>query len=64
MGRIKTQFVKRTSADLIVKHQERFNTDFEHNKVIIDQVTDVQSKKVRNIIAGYISRLVRNKKEF
>ncbi|MFT4309018.1 MAG: 30S ribosomal protein S17e [Candidatus Woesearchaeota archaeon] len=64
MGRIKTQFVKRTSNDLIKKHPERFNADFEHNKKTIAQVTDVQSKKVRNVIAGYIGRLVRNKKEY
>ena len=64
MGRIKTQFVKRTSNDLLEKHSDKFSKDFEHNKTVIMQVTDVQSKKVRNIIAGYIGRLVRNKKEF
>jgi small subunit ribosomal protein S17e len=64
MGRIKTQFIKRTSNDLLAKHADKFNTNFEHNKIVVGQVTDVQSKKVRNIIAGYLSRLVRNKKEF
>jgi len=64
MGRIKTQFIKRTSTDLMSKHSEKFTKDFEHNKTAVSQLTDVQSKKVRNVIAGYISRLVRNKKDF
>lgn len=64
MGRIKTQFIKRTSNDLLTRHSDKFTTDFEQNKIVVGQVTDVQSKKVRNIIAGYLSRLVRNRKDF
>ncbi len=64
MGRIKTQFIKRTSTDLMGKHSDKFTIDFEHNKIAVSQLTDVQSKKVRNVIAGYLSRLVRNKKDF
>ena len=64
MGRIKTQFIKITSTDLMTKHSDKFTIDFEHNKIAVSLLTDVQSKKVRNVIAGYLSRLVRNKKEF
>ena len=64
MGRIKTQFVKRTSQELLKKHETHFTADFEANKRAVDSLTDVSSKKVRNIVAGYITRLVRTKKEY
>lgn len=64
MGRIKTQFVKRTSLELLRKHEDQFGGEFEHNKRAVSALTDVQSKKVRNIVAGYITRLVQNKTEY
>ena len=64
MGRIKTQFVKRTSQELLKKHEGHFSADFEENKKAVGSLTDVSSKKVRNIVAGYITRLVRNKTEY
>ncbi len=64
MGRIKTQFVKRTSVELLKKHPDKFSENFDDNKKNVSLYTDVSSKKVRNIIAGYITRLVKTKKEF
>lgn len=64
MGRIKTQFIKRTSQELVRKHETLFGSEFEANKRTVASLTDVQSKKVRNIIAGYITRLVKNKTEY
>lgn len=63
MGRIKTQFIKRTSVELMKKHEDKFGKDFDDNKQVVGSYTNVESKKVRNIIAGYITRLVKNKKE-
>lgn len=64
MGRIKTQYVKRTSQDLLKKHEQHFSADFDANKKAVGALTDVSSKKVRNVVAGYITRLVRTKKEY
>ncbi len=64
MGRIKTQFVKRTSLELLKKHPDKFSKDFDENKKIVGSYSDVSSKKVKNIIAGYITRLVKTKKEY
>lgn len=62
MGRIKTMLIKRTSNTLIKKYSEKFTDSFDENKKIIDELTDVQSKKLRNVIAGYITRLMRKQK--
>lgn len=42
-------------------YPDEFTVDFETNKRLVEQYTDVESKKVRNRIAGYIVRLVRTR---
>ena len=59
MGRIKTQLVKRVTNDLIEQNPDKFKKDFVENKVIVDELADVPSKKLRNIIAGYATRLMK-----
>ena len=61
MGRIKTQMTKRISLKLFKDHKEEFKQDFEGNKEIVSRLADIPSKKIRNIIAGYITRLVKEK---
>jgi len=57
MGRIKTTFIKRKTKELLRKHEDKFTTDYEDNKKLTSQLTDVSSKKLRNTIAGYLTRL-------
>lgn len=57
MGRIKTAFIKRKTKELMKKHGDKFTKDFTENKKIADNLIKVTSKKLRNIIAGYLTRL-------
>ena len=57
MGRIKTSFVKHIGKDLYEKHADMFTTDFSKNKPIIRQFIIVKSKKMFNIICGYVTSL-------
>jgi small subunit ribosomal protein S17e len=57
MGRIKTQLIKRTTEDIVNKDSEDFTTDFNENKKILDSKLNISSKKMRNVIAGYVTRL-------
>ena len=59
MGRIKTQLIKRITLKLYEEHQDEFHTSFEENKAIVEGLVDSPSKKFRNLIAGYITRLKR-----
>ena len=59
MGRIKTQLIKRNSKEIFGVHKELFTTDFDKNKKILDAHRDITSKKLRNVIAGYITRLAK-----
>jgi len=57
MGRIKTKFIKRKTKELFVMHGDKFTPDFEQNKQLVGRYTQVASKKLRNIVAGYMTRL-------
>ncbi len=59
MGRIRTRLIKRTANEILVGHKSKFNDNFDHNKHKVAEVADVSTKKLRNKIAGYITKLVR-----
>jgi small subunit ribosomal protein S17e len=60
MGNIRTSHVKRLSKELIETHQGKFTTDFDENKKLVEEFSTVSTKHLRNKIAGYVTRLVRN----
>ena len=53
---IKPDYVKKTGKILLERYPDAFGTDFEHNKDSVDELTNVESKGVRNRIAGYVTR--------
>ena len=62
MGRIKTQLVKRTTNDLLNQYGDQFTEDFAQNKVLVGRMVKGVSKKLRNVIAGYATRLTKKNK--
>ena len=61
MGRIKTMLVKSVAKKLIKEHAQEFTSEFDKNKELVEKYTNVSSAKMRNIIAGYTARLVKQK---
>ncbi len=59
MGRIKTTLIKRTAHKLFYSDPSKFKKDFEENKKIVSESLILRSKKFRNIIAGYVTRLAK-----
>ena len=57
MGRIKTTMIKRVTLKLFRDHSDEFKTSSDDNKKVIETLADTKSKKLRNIIAGYVTRL-------
>ncbi|MFC5972818.1 30S ribosomal protein S17e [Halomarina salina] len=53
---IKPAYVKKTATTLLEKYDEAFGNDFEHNKDAVTDLTNIDSKEVRNRVAGYITR--------
>jgi len=64
MGRIKTKLIKRLTFQLIKEHGDEFKNDFDENKKIVEQFLKGPSKKIRNCIAGYVTRLLKRKEEY
>jgi len=61
MGRIKTRLTKRLGEQAYQMHGDKFSDDFESNKKTVGLLTSKTSKKTRNVIAGYVTRRVKNK---
>ncbi|MFC5278155.1 30S ribosomal protein S17e [Halorubrum rubrum] len=53
---IKPKYIKQLANVLLEQYPESFNTDFETNKESVSALTTVESKGVRNRIAGYITQ--------
>ncbi|SNR50579.1 30S ribosomal protein S17e [Halorubrum vacuolatum] len=53
---IKPKYIKQLANVLLERYPDSFNTDFETNKESVTALTTVESKGVRNRIAGYITR--------
>ncbi len=43
------------------KYPDKFSTDFEKNKKALDEVGVTLSKKVRNLIAGYLVHVIKRR---
>lgn len=56
MGRIKTKPVKSAGDRLFEQHGEKFTKEFAKNKEVLAQHAEVRSKKIRNILAGYMTK--------
>ena len=51
--------IKRISLELLDRYRKSFTTEFEQNKQFLKEIGLDTSKKLRNKIAGYITRLVK-----
>eukprot|EP00347_Sterkiella_histriomuscorum_P022088 403331722 len=59
MGRVRTKTVKRASKAIIERYYGKLTNDFHTNKRIIDDIAVVQSKRLRNKIAGFTTHMMK-----
>ncbi|BBD71616.1 30S ribosomal protein S17e [Sulfodiicoccus acidiphilus] len=59
MGNVYTRDIKRVAQQIFEEHKGEVTKDFRQNKELLKKYLDVQSKKVRNRVAGYLTRYVR-----
>merc|ERR1712048_675982 len=62
MGRVRTKTVKKAARLIIEKYYQKLTLDFQTNKKITEDVAIVQSKRMRNKIAGYVTHLMKRLK--
>lgn len=61
MGRIRTRWVKSMAKELIKQYPDKFNSNFEKNKRVLDELKIMESKLMRNKVAGYVCKIVEKK---
>ena len=57
MGKVRTETVKRVCRELLRRYPDHFTGEFESDKQAVNELVVTQSKRLRNRIAGYITRL-------
>ncbi|MGC9176427.1 MAG: 30S ribosomal protein S17e [Thermoplasmata archaeon] len=60
MGAIRPAVIKRVARELVMKYPDKFSGDFEANMELVVKYTNVQTKRLRNILAGYVTRYYKN----
>lgn len=61
MGSIRQTNIKSTVDSLIRQYPGEFGTDFDENKDKVERLANVQTKDMRNRIAGYVTRKMSSK---
>ena len=61
MGNIRQSNIKRISLRLVENHGDVFTTDFDANKHLVTKYTTIESKVIRNRVAGYVTRKMTHK---
>ena len=55
---IKPSYIKMTGNTLLTRFGDRFSNSFDENKLSVTESTSITSKRMRNRIAGYITRKI------
>ncbi len=58
MGTVKPAYIKNIAMELLRRYPEVWTGDFDANKKLVQELTNIKSKRVRNRVAGYITRKV------
>ena len=51
--------IKRLSFEALEDHKSKFGEDFAENKKVLNQISIIRSKSLKNEITGYITRLIK-----
>ena len=58
MGKVRTEKVKKVARELVRQNPNKFTADFKNNQELVKSLTIISSTRLRNRIAGYITRLL------
>ena len=63
MGQIKNTYIKNLTETLLEKYPDKFTEDFKKNKEELEKLIKLESKKIRNLVAGYLVHLVKKSRK-
>jgi small subunit ribosomal protein S17e len=59
---IKPSYIKSMGTELLAKQRDNFSPSFDENKLQLSKSAVIGSKRVRNRVAGYITRKINTKR--
>jgi small subunit ribosomal protein S17e len=59
VGQVRTLYIKHLAKTLVEKYPGRFTDKFEKNKKELDKLIKLESKKIKNKVAGYIVDVIK-----
>lgn len=59
---IKPSYIKSLGTELLQKNPAQFTGSFDENKQYVEELAVIGSKRVRNRVAGYITRKVHTRR--
>jgi ribosomal protein S17E len=62
MGAIRPTLVKTVARQIFDQYESSLGKDFESNKKIVEQIIPDASKKLRNLVTGYVTTYWKTKK--
>jgi small subunit ribosomal protein S17e len=51
--------IKRITLEILEKDKDKFSTDFVENKKVLDSISIIRSKELKNELAGYITKFIK-----
>ena len=52
--------IKRLSTEVLKDNKDKFGINFDENKEILNNISTIRSKILKNELAGYITKLIKN----
>jgi small subunit ribosomal protein S17e len=62
MGNIRQNNIKNITSRLLTNHGNVFTSNFDDNKSLVTKYTTIESKVIRNRVAGYVTRKINHKR--
>ena len=57
VGKVRIAAVKKVSRELVERYPDKFTTNYESNKTVLADLVDAKTKRLRNRVVGYVTRL-------
>jgi len=57
VGKVRIAAVKKVARELVARYPDKFSTDYESNKKVLADLVDAKTKRLRNRVVGYVTRL-------
>jgi small subunit ribosomal protein S17e len=63
LGRIRSNFIKRTAREAVKRYRDKLGTDYYENRDFLETVIKFSNDRLKNRITGYVTTLMKQHPE-